>query len=221
MEDYPKFKFNPLSDEDATKQAELWIKGIQGVGWEPTPEEVNHFRGLVKFPVSDDIVMKADKAAMLAQQAMNGESGESMDGPKPPDKEAKPEEKEKVEDEKEKPEKKEFALALDSLPGNYKAKVDFKLADQTLKNTVKRIMTEAQPIVEDIFEDLYDQLMAKRIIQTQDLEKMDNVKLKYLGRLQGVIKKHFRRLYDDGKVQAKTEVKKSEFAKPKPNTKNY
>lgn len=52
-EDFPKFKFNPLSDDDAHKQAELWIKAMQGKNWEPTIEEVNHLRSLIKFPQSD------------------------------------------------------------------------------------------------------------------------------------------------------------------------
>jgi SPP1 gp7 family putative phage head morphogenesis protein len=218
LEEFPKFKFNPLSDEDATKQAELWIKGVQGVGWEPTPEEVNHFRSLVKFPESDDLVMKADKAAMLAGQAQ-GPEGDGPEGGAPGDtaKDVAPDEEAKAEKPKEDEKKKEFGLKLDTLPGNYKAKVDFKLADQTLKTAVSKLMTEAQPIVDDIFSDLYDQLQKKKIVQRQDLDRADSIKLKYLGRLQGVFKKHFRQLHQDGKSQAMTEVKKSDFAAPLPN----
>jgi SPP1 gp7 family putative phage head morphogenesis protein len=203
MEDYPKFKFNPLSDEDANKQAEMWIKGVQGAQWVPTPEEVNHFRTLVKFPESDDVEMKQDQA-MAAM-------GSDKFGPKGKD------EKELDEMEEDKAgDKKEFALSypLSSLPGDYKKKVDFKYADQLLKTSVSKILAESKPIVEDIFEDLYTQLQKKKVIQSQDLSKVENLQLKFLGRMQSVLKKHFRRLHEDAAKQAMNEVKKSEFSAP-------
>jgi SPP1 gp7 family putative phage head morphogenesis protein len=114
----------------------------------------------------------------------------------------------------EKPEdtKKEFTLKTDSLKGSYAKKTDFKLADQILKTTVSKIKTETQTIVDDIFEDLYDQLQKKRIIQTQKLDKVDTIQLKYLSKLQIALKKQFRNLYNDAQSMAKTEVKKSDFA---------
>lgn len=192
MDEYPKFKFNPLSEEDAGRHAELWIKGVQGAGWQPTPEEVNHFRSLVKFPESESVEMK--------QSAPTSGFGPSNETEKPEP------------DDKEMPEKKEFALKLDSLPGNYKAKVDFKLADNLLKTAVSKMQAELAPVVDDIFEDLYDQLQKKKIVQKQDLSKAENIQLKYLGKMQTIIKKHFRNLYNDGAAMAKTEVKKSDFA---------
>ena len=83
---------------------------------------------------------------------------------------------------------------------------------------VSRIRTEAQPIYDDIFEDLYSQLQKKKIVAKQDLERAETIQLKYLGKLQTVFKKHFRRLHDDAMKQAATEVNKSkEFAANVPN----
>lgn len=206
MDKYPKFKFNPLSDEDATKQAEMWIKGVQGVGWKPTPEEVNHFRNLVKFPQSDDVEMKAElMAEQLSGKPLDGEDSEGEE----------PKESDSISDESpdsKEDKKKEFALKTDSLKGSYHKKVDFKLADQLLKSTVSKIKQEVAPIVDDIFEDLYDQLQKKKIIQTQDLDRADSIQLKYLKRLQLVFKKQLRRIYQDAEAMAKNEVKKSDFA---------
>jgi SPP1 gp7 family putative phage head morphogenesis protein len=211
MESYPKFKFNPLSDDDATKQAELWIKAIQGVGWQPTVEEVNHFKQMIKFPESDDLQMKAIVQSLATQQGE--QSGAGKDDKESDPVEAKEDDGNEAEAE-EKPEetKKEFALKEDSHPGNYYKKTDFKLADQILKTTVSKIKTETQTIVDDIFEDLYDQLQKKRIIQTQNLDKVDTIRLKYLNKLQIALKKQFRNLYNDAQAMAKTEVKKSDFA---------
>lgn len=200
MEEFPKFKFNPLSDEDAVRQADLWIKGVQGIGHQPTIEEVNHFRSLIKFPESEELEMKAQAVPSF------GPTGEMPEG----------EEVEEDEEESEESEKKEFALKLDSLPGNYKNKVNFKLADQTLKSAVSKIMTEAEPLIEEMFEDLYQQLQDKKVIQKQDLSRVENLKLKNLGKMQSLLKKHFRRLHEDAWVQAETEVKKGEFAKQAP-----
>lgn len=198
MEEYPKFKFNPLSDEDASKQAELWIKGVQGTGYTPTLEEVNHFRSLVKFPQSDELEMAPVASPFGAP-------------PNPDSEEKEPEEEEKEEAEQ-KDSRKDFALKLDSLPGNYKAKVNFKLADQLLKSAISKMQVELEPIVEDIFEDLYSQMQKKKIVQTQNIEKSEKLQLKYLGKMQQVFKKHFRRLHNDGMQMAKTEVRKSDFA---------
>lgn len=205
MDEYPKFKFNPLSDEDATRNAELWIKAIQGVGWQPTKEEVNHFKSLIKYPESEELEMKAVAAAQ-AIGAMGEQDPNHENHKKGMEKEDKSESKEGKED------KKDYALKLDTLPGDYKNKVNFKLADQTLKAVVSKMKAEAEPIIEDIFEDLYDQLQKKKIIQTQNIEKLDGISLKYLKRLQLVFKKHFRNLYYDAQSQAKTEVRKSDFA---------
>lgn len=201
MESYPKFKFNALSDEDASKQAEMWIKGIQGVQWVPTPEEINHFRSIVKFPESDDVEMKA-----APEPSFGGGFGDKKEDPE-------------KDTNKEEPKKKEFAFAypLDSLKGDYKKKVDFKYADQLLKTAVSKIDAELAPIVENIFEDLYTQLQKKKVVQRQDISKVENLQLKYLGQMQTVLKKHFRRLHDDAAKQAANEVKKSDFAAPLAN----
>ena len=214
MDEYPKFKFNPLSDEDATKQAELWIKGVQGIGYVPSIEEVNHFRTLVKFPESDQIEMK-EMAPSLGPdgQPINNAATPEIDAP---EEEAAAAEEAATEVDTDVPEKKDFSIGtiykVGSLPGEYSKKVDFKLADETLKNTVAKIKEELNPIVEEIFEDLYSQLQKKKIIQTQDLDRSDSIKLKYLSKVQGVYKRHFRRLHGQGFKIAKSEVNKKDFA---------
>ena len=77
-------------------------------------------------------------------------------------------------------------------------------------------MAEADPIIDDIFEDMYDQFQKKKIVQSQNIDKAENVSLKYLGKLQGVLKRQFRRLYQDARVQAIRELNKQEFASPIP-----
>ncbi len=206
MDSYPQFKFNPLSDEDAVKQSELWIKGVQGAGWQPTPEEINHFRSMVKFPISDDVLLKSDVAHQQAMEAggLEQDADDEMKASKMPSKGNMMGSKGADDAGK----KKAFALALSTLPGAYKKKVDFKLADSMLKSFVKKIIAETEPIVEDMFEDLYDQLAKKKVIEKQDLSRIDALKLFGLKKLQLILKRNFRRLYSDAKDIAKTEVRK-------------
>lgn len=220
LEEFPKFKFNPLSDEDAAKQAELWIKGVQGAGWEPTPEEVNHFRSLVKFPESDDVIMTADKA-MQAQK----DAGQQLDEDGKPvenaakagaEKEAIGEQKEDDGVEAEAPKKKEFSIDTSKIPGEYKKAVNFELADQTLKTTVARIMNEAKPIIESIYVDLFDQIEKKKIIQNQKIERIDDIKIKNLKQMQLLLKKNLNRLYSEGQGQAAVEIPKKNLSAARP-----
>ncbi len=73
-ENFPKFKFNALSDEDAMKQGELWIKAMQGKLWKPTVEEVNHMRSICKFPQSDIV-------ELYGTTSIDPNTGEPIQGP--------------------------------------------------------------------------------------------------------------------------------------------
>jgi SPP1 gp7 family putative phage head morphogenesis protein len=207
MEEYPKFKFNPLSEQDAIKNAETWIKGVQGAGWQPTPEEVNHFKSLIKFPESDvvDFPQAPAPGSGFGEAPEAGEFGEEPE-------EGMAEEEGTEGKEETDTAKKEFAYKLGSLPGDYKNKVNFKLADQNMRSTVSKILAEAKPLIEEMYEDLFDQLQAKKIIQSQKIERAETLKLKNLSKIKGILKKHFRRLHGDAAAQAATEVKKGEFA---------
>lgn len=215
MEDYPKFKFNPLSDADAIKQSEMWIKGIQGAGWKPTLDEVNHFRSLIKFPLSDDLELKGEAMA----EALGAEMPDGAENEKEEDKKPEQKAESEIEDKKETEtpetqEQKQFRLSQATLPGPYKKKVDFKLADGLMKTTTMKIIEELDPIVTDAFEDLYSQLEKSKILKSQKIEDADNIRIKgkYLKQMQGVFKKHFRTIYLDGQGMAKAEVKRSNNA---------
>lgn len=217
--DYPKFKFLPLSDVDALRQAETWIKGIQGAGWSPTLDEVNHFRNIIKFPQSDDLELKA--VAVAGEMENNfgdapgkkdDENGEDDDDHKKEDpKEEKKESKEPVKEDK----KEEFKLAQSTLPGDYKKRVDFKMADNLLKNSELKILEELEPIVTDAFDDLYSQISRRGNAKPEDVDKLDEIGIrgKYLKQMQGVFKKHYKQLYKDSQIMAKAEVKRSDNAK--------
>lgn len=293
LENFPKFKFNPLSEDDAMTQASTWVTALSAKAWTVTPEEVNHFRGLIKFPQSSvvDILgtlpigpdgqnldpLSPDQAPKLDKDGNpippkpgdpNGQPGQdggapkpgeektqtNIDGDKGPQDAVQPDKGPPVGDKAGKgqalqqkgapgdnaaqkgkgqdapPNKgdaspgkidnqgtdqnqiaakkkdKKFSLDLSSIKGNYYKKVNFEHLDTVMTSTVSKILTESKPIVDDIFEDLYDQLQKKKIIPSQNLEKANSIELKYLKRLQLVFKRNFRRLWQDGRESGKTEV---------------
>lgn len=57
VEKCPKFKFAPIDDNLAVELSKLWLDAVKSRVWSPTPDEINYFRSLVKFPESDDVEM--------------------------------------------------------------------------------------------------------------------------------------------------------------------
>lgn len=238
-ENFPMFRFNPLSDEEALGQADQWVKGITTKAWTPTPDEINHFRKLCKFPQSSvvDTMDPAQafnpdgsninpndptqggapgKTANPAQSPNAGQAG-AGDTAKGQPTEGQPDDKQPAAAApaaKAPPGKgpaaanvkKKFEVNLASIRGTYAKKVDFTHIDDVMRSTVSKILVEAKPIVEDIFEDLYDQIHKKKIVPTQKLEKADSLDLKYKKRLQLVFKKNFRHLWSDAQISAHAEV---------------
>lgn len=286
-ENFPKFKFNALSEDDAHKQADLWIKGVTTKTWQVTPEEVNHFRNIVKFPKSSIVDLlggelpgvgpdgeNLDPSDPNAEPQLdeegnpievpddgsgdpNKEGAGDPENPQPnPDKpiprvgqkdsgkgaggaKARPgqgpekkgpagaggkaaETKSKDAPAKQAPEKgkeevkKKFEFDLSSLKGSYAKKCDFTHMDDVMKAAVSKTMAESQPIIEDMFEDLFHQIQKKKIIQGQNLNRAETLSLRYKNKLQIALKKSFRNTWADGRVSARTEVKgtqnEAEFA---------
>ncbi len=201
QKDYPKFKFMPLSEGDALKQAEMWIKGVQGSGYKPTLDEVNHFRNLIKFPQSEEIEFKND----------------SMPQPNQPMDQEIEEPENEEDDSEEEMQKKQFRLALSTLPGEYKKRVDFKMADNLMKNSQMKILEELEPVVNDAFEDLYTQIEKSNVIKNQNIDKVSEISIrgKYLKEMQKVFKKHYRQLYYDSQIMAKSEIRRADNARKK------
>ncbi len=50
LDDPPIFKFKPLNDMEAAELAKTWLDAVKGKVFQANPEEINHFRKLVKFP---------------------------------------------------------------------------------------------------------------------------------------------------------------------------
>lgn len=78
VENLPKFRLRPIRDEDAIDLAKLWIELSKGKLYEPSDEEINHIRGIVRFPQGD-----VERAAAPAPGAVDPVTGLPVPGALP------------------------------------------------------------------------------------------------------------------------------------------
>lgn len=209
MEDFPKFKLDPISIEDATKYADIFLKAVNGKAYKPTEEEINHFRSLIKFP---------EGAVEFFEEPQQGDPNDPNNpfGKGPKGKDKTPPSEDKADEPK--GDKKEFA-AYAVTEGDYAAKVNFKAAKSLLDASENKLKMAAKPIVDLIFSDLADQIQKKKILEGQGgkPDRIDSIKVKHLSQLKTAIKKALNELYRDSALQARSELNKSSFAEPLPS----
>jgi SPP1 gp7 family putative phage head morphogenesis protein len=79
-------------------------------------------------------------------------------------------------------------------------------------------MDEAAPVLKKIKDDLLDQVQKKKIVQGQNYDRIDSIKLKNLKELKQILKGSFLQLYKDAKIQASQEILKGvNYSSPLPN----
>jgi len=196
LEEMPVFKLKPIEDDDALAAAKVWLEAIKGKAYKPNPEEINHFRGIVKFPEGD--VVEASPEPVSNPGGAFGSNEDTTLLPNDIDK------------------MQAFAKGnpFAEPSGDFHKKVDFKQVARSLDSNMDLIKAEAQPLIEAIYEDLFDQLEKKKILKTGNIERLETLKLRKLKDLKLLLKKGLKKQYLDGKQLAQTELFKSDFAAP-------
>jgi len=215
---YPQFTLRPISDDNAVDFAKTFIEAIKGKLYKPTPEEINHFRSLIRFPESDDVEFFEEQVA----GGVDPETGEPLD-PKVDSKDPKAKAMDGakgLKDEAASDKKKEFAKKIPEGYGHYHKRVDFKAIKLQLEGNEKTLVADLKPLVNKSYDDLLEQIQKKNILSNPDkIDRIDSLDIKYLGQLQTAFKKHFKRHYLDNKILARKELIKQEFAQPLPSDK--
>jgi len=212
VEKCPEFKLHTIDDDELVELAKLWLEAVKGKVYKPNDEEINHFRTLAKFP--DGVVIRDE---IIEDPMVPGELVE----PEPaPDKDLEEEKQLEQQAEKEKIKDNEslgknYKRHYKDTQGDYSKKVNFKLVENTMDVLKDGILTESQPIIDDIFHDLFSQIRKKKIIASQSIEKLDEIKLKHTSKLKNVLKSAFKKAHKDAKAQAQAEILKgNNFASP-------
>lgn len=219
MEKFPKFRFKPIKDDDALELAKVWVSAAGGKIYKASDEEINHFRRLCKFP--EGAIERPDPPPMLPGvnpqggnppnkgPQDNGNAGGDQDP-----KEQDPKDKDQPAGEKEKQYKQEH----DAHPFAYSRKVDFKAIENAMDRMKASVLADCEPVLEAMFANLSDQIRKKKIVQSQDIGKLDSLTLKGLPKLRQVLKKKFAEAHQEAKRQAYKEIHKgAQYKAPLPN----
>jgi SPP1 gp7 family putative phage head morphogenesis protein len=113
---------------------------------------------------------------------------------------------EDADEEEEKAGKKSFKKVYQSPSLDYSKKVNFKLIENTMDQYSEQVLTESKSIIREIFNDLSNQIRSKKILETQSLEKIDKLKVKYGSKLAQLLKSRFKEAHRDAKRQAQIEL---------------
>ncbi|MDI6756434.1 MAG: DUF935 family protein [Endomicrobiia bacterium] len=173
-----KWKLHPIDKDDKLELLRIWSEAVRGNLWTPTDEEINHFRGMVKFP-KGDIERPAPKpAAVLPFQKI-----------------------------------KEIKTACHEKDGKramtvYEKKIDFARIDKDLDTFAASAGNKLVPPLVSIREGLIDAVQNGRIIEGKKVEKIPDLKLKYLKDLQLAWKAVLRDTFDGGYDSADNEIAK-------------
>lgn len=240
VENYPKFKLNPISDEQVTELAKTWLEAVKGKIWKPSDEEINHFRSIAQFPkgeVEREAPVAVDpitgKPIPPKEGAPNdqvpkekGAGSSDKDNPGPGEEGGGVGGKEggKGGGEKEKPEPEEKAKAFSgkafgACPGGYDGKCDYAAIATSMDRFKSRVLDESTPVVRRIFENLYEQIKTKKILQTQDVKKLEGLKVPYLRELNSVMKSALRDGWKEGRATGQREILKGVYRTPLPDDK--
>jgi SPP1 gp7 family putative phage head morphogenesis protein len=208
VENFPKFKFKPLDDGQATELAKTWLEAVKGKVFTPNEEEINYFRRMVKFPEGE--VEIPEPAPSPFGGANPGTNGKDMPMPG----KEMPNKMDDGDSEKETSKKQTFAKVYDFPSGDYHKKVNFKAIETKLNDYDQSVLSEAQPLLKKVFADLYDQLQRKKIVSDMKVERIDSIKLKHMAELKKILKSSFMGIYKDAQNQASQEIFKSNFRAP-------
>ncbi len=228
VDNYPKFKFKPLDDMKAIELAKTWLEAVRYNAYQITPDEVNHFRKLVQFPENPDVEFKT---AAPAFDPNNPNSGSMPNMPNKPNADkldkngkatngnnenpAQDPKDQKSEDPADA--KKNFGKIYNLPAGDYSKKVNFKKIETKLNDYDQSVMDESAKIVKKMLADLQDQIEKKKIVQNQNVDRIDSLSLKYKKELKQVLKTSFVQLFKDAQSQASQELLKSDYTKPLTN----
>lgn len=207
VEDYPKFQFKPVKEEDTKEYAKIFIEAMRGKMYKPTEEEINKFRTWIAMPEGP---VEFNEPLPMPGQEPNKPGEPTGEDEEPEEKQPPPQEQEAQQnnlDPKDNPfnppHGTKFARALDK--SAVRTKMDAN---------IKSILDGASPIMRETFNDLIDQIERKKIVKNQDSSKIEELKLKNLAKLKQLIKANLRQLFKDGFSMAQAELNKGEFRTP-------
>lgn len=188
VDNYPKFKFRDLSNEDTIEYTKLWLDATKSHVYRPSQEEIDHFRNIINFPISD---IEMEEIEPLEDPEVKvyptNDGGNTF----------------KVKERKYQP-----------ASGLYGDKTNTDLIEKQMDTALESFLAISKSSVDDIFKNFIEDIDNKRIVQREKVDKLDGLSLKNVAGLRAKLKKSLLDLYKTSKQTASSEIFKSSFAKP-------
>lgn len=207
---YPKFQFNPLSEENKAEKAKIIIDALARAALIPDLQTENYLRGLLGLPE------KEEEDDILDEPEVEPEKPKE----KPPVEDKPAENVDKSNDEGDEEDmalKAEFKLRRK--PNYYEKKVNFEKINRDLDRNTSEAVINLQTILIKMRDDYTNQIMRKRILENKDITAVKSLEFKYIRDYALECERFLRNAYNQGKGTAKDVYRKAKktFAKPTTN----
>jgi len=212
VDDYPKFQFRPIDEQDLVEAARIWLDAVKSRAWRPTSAQVNHFHDLINFPAFsdddfDDEPQRGEENPAVEEDQDDPDEA-SEDGEI---REVQISETSDTDNEVEasSDEKDDYAAAV-----SYTTKTDFALIKQTFDKSEQGLVDDLKPIIDDVFLAYEKDLRRKNVMENP--RAITDIKFKGTAKIRSALNKAFKGTYSEGRQIAASELgeTKEDFAKP-------
>lgn len=195
VDNYPKFKFRDISKDETIEFVKLWLDAAKANLYIPSDEEIDHFRNIINFPITEEIMRPIPQ----------GQQPDVSGGDNAPDVKVYPTN-----------DKGSFSKDRKYQPasGSFGDKTDSSLIENQLDASLGNFLAISKGAVDDIFKNFIENIDQKKIVQRQKVDKLADLSLKNVAGLRQKLRKSLLDLYKTSKATASSEIFKSSFAKP-------
>lgn len=178
VKEYPKFKFNPLKEEDKQDYLKLWLDAIKSKAFKANEEEVNHFKESIGFPTGPFIEAPEAPNPVFRQAGSEDNPDASSD----------------------------YKFYTKRQLTSYEKKVSFSEIKTYLEQKNEKSLERGRAILEKMINDFVDQVERQKIAQKDKFDKIKDLDFKYKKELQLYFKNDWLQVYKDSKNQARKEL---------------
>lgn len=212
-----KLKILPWSDDDMSRNMELWLKAVQANAYQPGPEEIDHFRDAIKFPKPPvEVLPRLPQDTQDEPQPGEGDNndqgkpGEPKNGGGPVKPKAPPRTPVMTGKPAPKPERRNFSesaevrIFRDLTP--YEKKVDFAAVGKALGVGERSLSNTLEAAARKMSRDLLEQIRDKRISANFKPEAISTIEPRYAREMNEGLRSELRGLWRDSVEEARREI---------------
>lgn len=215
---YPRFKFNPLSEDNKDEKAKILIDALARAALIPDLDTENYLRGLLGLPEKEEDEVEIVDDKQKSSDKGNNNNDESENGDIDGD---KSEENNKfiARASHKNTRRKSVEFKLRRKKTSYEEKVDFQKIDNDLNENVMGAVDNLQEILKKIRDDYTNQIIRKKIMENKDVNAVKTLEFKYIRDYALECESFLRDSYNQGKNTAKDVYKshRKNFAKATTN----